>query len=72
MVSNIVFIRDFLKRSRASLKHTIDSASVLSHEGIELTDLDLEHVIGGMSREDLQKWRVNMINRKTLTPWEES
>jgi hypothetical protein len=63
MVSNIVFIRDFLKRRGSSLKHTLDSAPVLPHEGIELTDLDLEHVIGGMSREALQKWRVNMINK---------
>ena len=70
MVSNIVFIRDFLKRS--SPKHMLDSASVLPHESTELTDLDLEHVVGGMSREAFQEWRVNMINRKTLTPWEES
>ena len=69
-MSNVVFLRDILKRK--STYHTTDSASILPESQDELTDEDLEHVVGGMSPETFQEWRVNTLNRKTLTPWEES
>ena len=69
-MSKIVFIRDILKRK--STYHTIDSASILPEDCDELTDEDLEHVVGGMSPATFQEWRVSTINRTTSKPWEES
>jgi len=31
-------------------------------EAVELTDEQLEHVIGGQTREKFEEWRVDMIN----------
>jgi len=44
--------------------HTLESASIFPHEnkGVELTDEQLEHVVGGMSAARFDIWRARTIN----------
>ena len=59
VLSKIVILRDWKKRLFQT--HTLESASVLP-DSSQLTDRQLENVIGGMSSEQFEKWRLEKIN----------
>lgn len=61
-ICDIVFIRDLRKKKFKT--HTIDSASIFSESNYayELTDIQLDDVIGGMSNERFNVWKVKKIN----------
>ena len=63
MKDKVVFLRDIMKRLART--HTLDSATVFTHEqDEEISDEDLERVCGGMSREVFDVWKVNLVNRR--------
>tara|TARA_B100000029_G_C17137306_1_gene801035 strand:+ start:128 stop:319 length:192 start_codon:yes stop_codon:yes gene_type:complete len=57
-MSTIIKIRDFIKKK--SKTHTIDSAQIFPDE---LTIEELDIVIGGMSRENFENWRIDFLNK---------
>ena len=46
------------------LTHTLESASSHPEHVCELSDAQLEQVIGGMSITSFELWRCNLLNRE--------
>jgi len=61
MKNNIINLFDVRKKKNET--HTIDSAPVfLDLKACELTDEQLENVIGGMSEDHFSHWRSTILN----------
>ena len=60
-MTNIVLLRDI--RKKKVKEHTLNSASILPlNELDEVSIEDLDNVVGGMSLERFEYWRVNILN----------
>ena len=61
-MNNVISFIDIKKKNIR--EHTIESASVFSEktEGRELTEEELEHVIGGMSKGRFEIYITSIIN----------
>ena len=60
-VSRPISLRDWRKRKNTT--HTIESGTILPDFG-ELTDLQLEQVVGGMSTQKFEEWRAEFLREK--------
>ena len=59
MIKNLIRLRDVIKKKEGT--HTLNSAPVFPDE-CELSDSQLEVVIGGMSFEKFSHWRSDFLN----------
>ena len=61
MSKNLISLRDVIKKKEST--HTLNSAAVLPDDS-ELSDSQLELVVGGMSFQKFSEWRSIFLNKR--------